>query len=499
MSSGRATLGRLAGGTAGDIIARHTSPAGDMQTRRFIVSSALALAVAGCGTVTSDEPDDAGDTGAHADAGTCDDTLVDPANCGSCGRRCADLPGVDGDRVTCSAGECQVAAACRAGLGDCDELEETGCEADLTDPATCGSCDVACSGTDPLCGAMADSWACRAACSETEMECSGTCADVAEDAAHCGRCEHACGGGDCVAGQCQPVAVATGRTDPVDLAVTADAIYWSETGSGLMDGKIATCPLPGCTLAPRFITDARGRVGVLAVAGSDIYFAGCSGDSCDDQHRLYQCPVSGCPAVPPIQASHPVGWVALAIGPTHVYALASTDLVGCLRADCAGTDVRWSDTLFGGALLGVALGEESLYVDGGAELRSCPEAEGCAAPAVVAGSIGVDSPFRAHAGRLYWFAPFSAGVVHVMTCEAASCSPSLFATESPGVSELEVDDTGVYWLNASEGWIRQCPLTGCVGAPAYLATRLTAPKALALGEGFVYWIEGSDIRRVAKP
>ena len=87
----------------------------------------------------------------------------------------------------------------------------------------------------------------------------------------------------------------------------------------------------------------------------------------------------------------------------------------------------------------------------------------------------------------------------LQTCDAASCTPRLFASESDGVSELEIDDTGLYWINATTGSIRHCPATGCVGAPAYLADGLRAPKALTLGTGFVYWIEGSDIKRVAKP
>ncbi len=432
--------------------------------------------------------------------GACGDTFADPVNCGACGHRCPDLPGIDGDRVTCSGGTCQVAAACRPGLADCDDNESTGCESDLRDPATCGSCEVTCSGAQPLCSAAGNSWACRATCSGPEMQCSGTCADIAMDRAHCGRCDHSCGGGDCVAGECQPVAVATGRTGPVELAVTADAVFWSEAGSSLMDGKIATCRLPRCSLAPHLIVEGRGRVGPLAVVTGTIYFVGCSGDSCDDFHRLYQCPVAGCPALPPITTSNATAWLALAVGPTHAYVLAPGAVGGCFLTDCAGTDQMWRNTVFGGSLLvGFALDGDSLYVDGEAEIRTCPEAEGCAAPAVVATSSAVASPFRAHAGRLYWFAASAPGIVRLYSCNAASCTSTVFASDADGVSELEVDDTGVYWMNASQGSIRHCPLTGCVGAPAHLGTGLATPKALTLGTGFVYWIEGSDIKRVAKP
>lgn len=432
----------------------------------------------------------------------CADTRNDPLHCGGCGRRCADLPGVDGSRVTCTAGRCDIAAACSPGAGDCDGIESTGCEADLRSPATCGSCTMQCGDAAPLCTATGTSYACSASCGTDETECSGTCADVASDSAHCGRCDRSCGGGDCVAGQCQPVAVATGRSGPVELAVTGDAIYWSEAGAGVMDGKIATCPLPGCSLAPRFIGDARGRIGVLAVAGTDVYFAGCSGDSCDDNIQLYRCPVAGCPALPQSIASDvSLTWTDIRVGATHVYGVAPFSVVGCLPSDCAGTRQSWPASAFGGgtgSLQGIALVGDTLFVSAGAGLRSCPEAQGCAAPAAVANTTAVAAPFRAHAGRLYWFSPFSPGVVRVLSCAAASCSAQLFAQESEGVSEIEIDDSGVYWMNAMTGTIRHCPITGCVGAPGTVATGLVAPKALTLGTAFVYWIEGNDIRRAAK-
>src|ERR1044071_208789 len=50
----------------------------------------------------------------------CTDTRAAPLNCGEGNRRCADLPGVDGSRVTCREGKCQIAHACLAELADCD-------------------------------------------------------------------------------------------------------------------------------------------------------------------------------------------------------------------------------------------------------------------------------------------------------------------------------------------------------------------------------------------
>ena len=47
---------------------------------------------------------------------------------------------------TCNAGQCEV-ASCDAGRADCDQDITTGCEADLSAPATCGTCDLDCGGS----------------------------------------------------------------------------------------------------------------------------------------------------------------------------------------------------------------------------------------------------------------------------------------------------------------------------------------------------------------
>jgi len=65
---------------------------------------------------------------------------TDAANCGSCGYQCA-LPSAIN---SCVAGQCRI-ASCKAGFGDCDKNQGTGCEANLkTDPANCGACGAAC-------------------------------------------------------------------------------------------------------------------------------------------------------------------------------------------------------------------------------------------------------------------------------------------------------------------------------------------------------------------
>jgi hypothetical protein len=67
---------------------------------------------------------------------------------------------------------------------------------DLSQPANCGACDVACSDPTPLCAPFDQpgSYTCVATCpAQAPNACSGRCVDFAKDAGNCGGCGHACG------------------------------------------------------------------------------------------------------------------------------------------------------------------------------------------------------------------------------------------------------------------------------------------------------------------
>lgn len=75
------------------------------------------------------------------DATGCEQRIDDDtANCGACGHACTDAPA--NALPACLAGVCRF--ACRAGYGDCDADPTNGCELPLVDPANCGACGRAC-------------------------------------------------------------------------------------------------------------------------------------------------------------------------------------------------------------------------------------------------------------------------------------------------------------------------------------------------------------------
>jgi len=83
------------------------------------------------------------------------DLMSDPMNCGGCGVIC-DFRNATG---SCQAGSCRI-TACNMGFEDCDMMGGNGCETDLNDPMSCGSCTNRCRNPDRLCCSMACARSC---------------------------------------------------------------------------------------------------------------------------------------------------------------------------------------------------------------------------------------------------------------------------------------------------------------------------------------------------
>lgn len=122
--------------------------------------------------------------------GRCIAVNTDPANCGACGRVCA-------QGETCAAGSCR----CPDGRGSCG-----GACVDLdSDPANCGSCGEACPAA-LLCTKPSDGTArCAEECAGPDQtDCERACVSLQSDPWNCGACGRTCGTGErCEAGACQ--------------------------------------------------------------------------------------------------------------------------------------------------------------------------------------------------------------------------------------------------------------------------------------------------------
>lgn len=140
---------------------------------------------------------------------TCVDLMIDPANCGACGRGCD-------SGETCVAGACQGTAAC----------------------------------TGP------------------EIDCGGACVDPQTSPAHCGDCATACSTGtSCVAGDCaEPLAVL--QTSLMDGTVGRDAFVLDDVTFALRALNTTTFAT-GRVLDHAVLPD--GRVILLAAETADVF------------------------------------------------------------------------------------------------------------------------------------------------------------------------------------------------------------------------------------
>ena len=84
---------------------------------------------------------------------------------------------------------------CVSGYGDCNGNHADGCEADLSNPEHCGTCNTKCSGQKPFCApGGATGFDCTATCVAPLDDCGSgkQCFDKNKSVANCGTCGHDC-------------------------------------------------------------------------------------------------------------------------------------------------------------------------------------------------------------------------------------------------------------------------------------------------------------------
>ncbi|WP_394826047.1 hypothetical protein [Pendulispora albinea] len=286
---------------------------------------------------------------------------------------------------------------------------------------------------------------------------------------------------------------------PAALAVTSTSVFWTEST------RVRSCPLPtGCAGEPALLLEKHERLHHIAATEDSIYFTGCHSFVCDDRHHVLRCPVSGCSLGPIRMDSTSDAFDHFILGKTHAYWIYGDRLVGCAFPECGRRREQWPSRVFGGEPQAVTTDGDTVYVQlFRNDLRTCVEADGCSEPNILPNTSSVRWPFRVHAGVAYWLdaGPHGPGSrPELRKCGLEDCGAGATVAFDDGSSEVEVDPTGVYWLNSNDGTVRHCPLGGCPqSGPVVLASRRVRARALTLGNGFVYWIEGNTIVKLAKP
>lgn len=166
----------------------------------------------------------------------CEKSLVDDdSHCGACDNDCGTKPNVA--QSTCADGVCHV-LACEPGWDDCDGEGSNGCEASLSDLATCGACDFDCRNLPNVSGESACSpEGCVFTCADGWSDCDGNpingCeAFLDDDPLHCGACNHGCAKTDqCREGLCVDTLIANWPLPPDQ---PSDELYVVDAESGVV-------------------------------------------------------------------------------------------------------------------------------------------------------------------------------------------------------------------------------------------------------------------------
>jgi hypothetical protein len=203
-------------------------------------------------------------------SGICENTNVDPNNCGSCGTNCLALPNTATSGQSCNGGSC--AFTCAPNFADCDKSPSNGCEADLrSDLANCGSCGNVCSQANGTSTCVNDPYSgsyCQVnSCNSGYSNCGSSCSNLQVDQNNCGACGSVCsvtagpGTAVCAGGNCS-------RTCSGGLALCG-------TGCFNLNSDINNCGSCGnvCPHVPNSAATCRSVFGGTPVC-TDICFAG---------------------------------------------------------------------------------------------------------------------------------------------------------------------------------------------------------------------------------
>jgi sugar lactone lactonase YvrE len=371
---------------------------------------------------------------------------------------------------------------CNSGYFLCDGA----CVGD--DPKRCGSACTVCP-TPENAVSTCTSGGCGFACTGTYADCNkaakdGCEIDLQSDPANCGECGHSCLGDGCKAGRCEPKVLAINQSDPSDLAVDGQWVFFTNTGAG----EVARVPKVG------------GNVVVLA-SGEDAP----TGIAIDDKQVYYSntyTPGSikrvgkegGKPIVLTEDENFTYYAYRLIVDATSLYWVTDTTtgkVVTMPKVGGAPTILQNKAT----SPKGLAFDGTSIFWPVFGEIRRAPPVAN-APPTKLSASEQFPSALAADEGAVYWTDMYAATVRRV---PKAGGTPTTLATMTAGarLGAIAVDATHVFFLDPQGNTVRKVPKTG---GPAVTIAIANAPRGLALDETHVYWTNGGDgtVMRVAK-
>ncbi|MEZ4221829.1 MAG: hypothetical protein R3B13_12930 [Polyangiaceae bacterium] len=319
---------------------------------------------------------------------------------------------------------------------------------------------------------------------------AGCTANLDNDPDNCGSCAHSCLGNGCSSGQCQAELVTETPWGAASIALTASAIFWGNTLSGVLYRYDRTTKM---TTNTHLGTD----VSEVYAEGSDVYAFVDKGD------EIFRVPASG--GTP--QSIIKVGAATSSFG---------VDQSGVYWVTCPSSSSGevYRANLDGGGptkLVDVSLCPLTLRLDAThiyfATSKSSgiyrvskasphtPQLIGSANPGSVALFVTDTDVFFADFDYMNW----SAGDVYRVP---KGGGPPLTIAKDQLITSAILEANGkVYWTNRgtwskfTDGSVQAAPVQGTtVGSSVALGTGLGAPESLALDATHVYWLlSGSNV------
>jgi hypothetical protein len=290
----------------------------------------------------------------------------------------------------------------------------------------------------------------------------------------------------CAVGRCL-VILASGQTQPGDLAVNANGAFWT-TEASIAAGTIASVPLGGGDVT----TIASGQSPyALAVDATYVYWT--SEQVADDGG------VEGAVLRAPAAGGTPT---ALAIGRNAQGIAINATMAAWVTVDGAVLSVP----LAGGApttlatqqlAYAIAVDDANAYwvtyATPGGVLTKAPLAGGPST--ALASDQDRAAPIAVDDTNVYWMS----GEATVMSIAKTGGTPAVLvpgpapAQESMPFS-LAADGTSVYWTDQAGGTVSKVSVAG--GDVTVLATGQSGPSAIAVDGTSVYWLNDGDVMRL---
>jgi hypothetical protein len=331
---------------------------------------------------------------------------------------------------------------------------------------------------------------------DVQSEADAGCGVLSSDAKNCGYCGHDCRGGQCNAGVCDPIVIASGLETPSGIAVDSTNVYFTR----YLAGDVVSCPLAGCTGAPKVLSSGNDQPNDIKVDATSLYWA--SEGSGVGLGSIKKCALPSCTSPTTMANGTVIEWVAIDTKSFYWTSTYDGTAFSCPLAGCGGTPtpiasgltIPWHITVDAtNVYMAVWNGSINAPAKNGGEIVKCPLGGCTGAPAALSKVENEPYQVAVDTDSVYW-AGFNDNTIK--KCAIAGCptGATIIASGEGGPSAIAVDDKYVYWTNYASGTVRVCAKDGCDKVSATLAVGQNHPNLIALDASYIYFTDlGSEI------